>query len=453
MASVVAPLPDANRPFVDAPPRGGMLKRGKSPVITEFRIGFDTRAVDIVRYLPADPTMGIDSTVLWQTHYDELSDYLADLAMSGQEVGWLRELDSMRGFLDSNATQGNRFELPVRIPDWASKLGVSKPALTLTGSYVLSLKAESQWDNLQEEAGTANRIPDIIPEQIPNIFLTGSIGRLITVTLNWTEDGFGANQSQMLQIRYAGEKPEDTEDDILQEAAFGQIALNLPGSTLTGYNYAATGLIGLLARMRFGDIDLTVVGGAEKGERQRQKIGSGATETKTIFQDNDLTNPPRDLFLTYDYRRRWIDSALIPGGVGMPQGLRLFQRVLGDQISLRPEWKPLYRGSAQVFDTSGIGTGERTSENESWRELAEGKDWVWDKGLVRINPRGTATDEAIGARWSARGFGEATSSTVDLVLLRDNKQDRIPLRRTQLRNRYYKLPSVKDEDQIGRAHV
>lgn len=445
MASVVAPLPEANRPFQDGPPRGGLLKRGKSPVITEFRIGFDTRAVDIVRYLPADPTLGLDSTVLWQTHYDELSDYLDDLAMSGQEVGWARELDSMRGYLDSNATQGNRFELPVRIPDWASRLGVSKPALTLTGSYVLSIKAESQWDNLQEEAGTANKVPDIIPEQIPNIFLTGSIGRLITVTLNWTEDGFGANQSQMLQIRYAGEKPEDTEDDILQEAAFGQIALNLPGSTLTGYNYAATGLIGLLARMRFGDIDLTVVGGAEKGERQRQKIGSGATETKTIFQDNDLTSPPRDLFLTNEYRRRWVDSQLVSGGVAMPQELELYQRVLGDQISQRPEWKPLYKGSAQVYDTTGIATGERTSENESWRRLEYGRDWGWDNGLVRINPRGTATDEAIGATWT--GFGDATTTTVDLVLLRDNKQDRIPLRRLQLRNRYYKLPSVKEEDQ------
>lgn len=446
MASVVAPLPEANRPFQDGPPRGGLLKRGKSPVITEFRIGFDTRAVDIVRYLPADPSLGLDSTVLWQTHYDELSDYLDDLAMSGQEVGWARELDSMRGFLDSNATQGNRFELPVRIPDWASRLGVAKPALTLTGSYVLSLKAESRWDNIQEEAGTANKIPDIIPEQIPNIFLTGSIGRLITVTLNWTEDGFGANQSQMLQIRYAGEKPEDTEDDILQEAAFGQIALNLPGSTLTGYNYAATGLIGLLARMRFGDIDLTVVGGAEKGERQRQNLKSGASEIKTVFQDNDLTNPPRDLFLTYDYRRRWIESALIPDGVPMPAGLQLFQRVLGDQISQRPEWKPLYKGSGQVFDTNGVATRERTSENESWRRLEEGRDWYWDRGLVRINPRGTATDEALGAVWATSGFGKVTSSTVDLVLLRDNKQDRIPLRRIQLRNRYYKLPSVAEAD-------
>jgi len=447
LAPRVAPLPEASRPFDESLPREALLRRGRSPVITEFRIGFDTRAVDIVRYLPADPSLGIDSVVLWQTHYDELSDYLADLALSGQDVGWLRELDSMRSFRDSVADLGNRFELPVRIPDWAKRLGVSKPALTLTGSYTLSLRAESHWTNKEEEEGTANRVPDIIPEQIPNIFLTGTIGRLISVTLNWTEEGFGANQSQVLQVRYAGEKPEDTEDDILQEAVFGQIALNLPGSTLTGYNYAATGLIGLMARMRFGDVDLTVVGGAEKGERQRQKIGRGATETRTTFLDNALPNVPRDLFLSYQWRKRWREYALDPNGPGKPENLQLFQRVRGDQISTKPEWKPWYTGSAEVYDSTQRGTGVRTTDNEKWRRLADG-DWEWDRGVIRIKSRGTANDEPIGAVWKdgASSFGKVTGSFVDLVLLRDNGADRLPLRQTQLRNRYYRLPSVDVAD-------
>ncbi len=442
-------MPEASRPFDDSPPRDGLLRRGRSPIITEFRIGFDTRAVDIVRYLPGDSTLGLDSVVLWQAHYDELSDYLADLALSGQEVGWLRELDSMRSFRDSIADAGNRFELPVRIPDWATRLGVSKPALTLTGSYTLSLKAESRWTNLEEDAGTANRVPDIIPEQIPNIFLTGTIGRLISVTLNWTEEGFGANQSQVLQVRYAGEKPEDTEDDILQEAAFGQIALNLPGSTLTGYNYAATGLIGLMARMRFGDVDLTVVGGAEKGERQRQKIGRGATESRTTFLDNALSNPPRDLFLTSQWRKRWREYALDPSGPGKPSNLQVFQRVQGEQITLRPEWKPWYTGSAEVLDSSSRPTGVKTAEGEKWRRLVEGTDWWWDRGLVRINPRGSATEQPIGAVWTEgtnASQGKVSGTTVSLILLRDNNTDHVPLRATQLRNRYYRLPSVAPAD-------
>lgn len=210
------PLPEAARPFDESGPRGGLLRKPRSPVVTEYIVGFDNRSVDIVRYLPADSSWGIDSTILWQAHYAELSDYLDDLAMSGQDRGWARELDSMRGFRDSITEAGNRYELPMKIPDWAKRLGMAKPALTLTGSYALSLRAESRWTSLEEEQGTANRVPDIIPEQIPNIFLTGTIGRLITVTLNWTEEGFGANQNQMLQVRYAGEKPEDTEDDILR---------------------------------------------------------------------------------------------------------------------------------------------------------------------------------------------------------------------------------------------
>jgi len=448
LARTLAPLPEAARPFDESTPRGGMLKRARIPVVTEYRIGFDNRSVDIVRYLPADPTFDIDSTVLWQTHYSELSDYLDDLAMSGQETGWLREIDSMRGFRDSVIDAGNRYELPVKIPDWAKRLGMAKPALTLTGSYALSLRAESRWTSLEEEAGTANRVPDIIPQQIPNIFLTGTIGRLITVTLNWTEEGFGANQNQMLQVRYAGEKPEDTEDDILQEAAFGQIALNLPGSTLTGYNYAATGLIGLMARMRFGDVDLTVVGGAEKGERQKQKIGRGATESKTTFLDNDIASPPRDLFLTYNYRKTWIDRQLDAKGVQAPSGLRVFQRVKGSEISAKPEWKPWYKGQAEVLDTTGRKTGTTTTANETWRQLAEGSDWWWDKGILRVNSRGTATDEAIAAVWTdSKGkFGSVSGSNAQMILLRDPNSEHVELRYTHLRNRYYKLPSVVAAD-------
>lgn len=445
----VVPLPEAARPFDESGPRGGMLRRPKLPVITEYRIGFDNRSVDIVRYLPADSTMGIDSTVLWQTHYSELSDYLDDLAMSGQESGWLRELDSMRGFRDSAVDAGNRYELPVRIPDWAKRLGMAKPALTLTGSYALSLRAESHWTSIEEDEGTANRVPDIIPEQIPNIFLTGTIGRLITVTLNWTEEGFGANQNQMLQVRYAGEKPEDTEDDILQEAAFGQIALNLPGSTLTGYNYAATGLIGLMARMRFGDVDLTLVGGAEKGERQRQKIGRGATETKTTFSDNGIADPPRDLFLTYGYRVKWLDRQLDVNGVAEPSGgVRLFQRVKGTEISAKPEWKPWYKGQAEVLDTTNRHTGTFTTANETWRELKRSSDWWWDNGVLRINSRGTATDEAIAAVWTDGDgkFGSVQGTNVKMILLRDPNTEHVELRHTHLRNRYYKLPSVAEKD-------
>lgn len=442
------PLPEAARPFDESVPRGGLLKRPKNRVVTDYIVGFDNRSVDIVRYLPADPSLGVDSTILWQTHYSELSDYLDDLAMSGQEVGWMREIDSMRGFRDSAQDAGNRFELPVRIPDWAKRLGVSKPALTLTGSYALSLRAESRWTNIEEEEGTANRVPDIIPEQIPNIFLTGTIGRLITVTLNWTEEGFGANQNQMLQVRYAGEKPEDTEDDILQEAVFGQISLNLPGSTLTGYNYAATGLIGLMARMRFGDVDLTVVGAAEKGERQSQKIGRGASETKTTFFDNAISDPPRDLFLTYAYRKQWMNNRLSTKGILPPSGLRLFQRVIGTEKSSKPEWKPWYIGRATVLDTNGRPTDISTTAGETWRLLTEGSDWYWDKGVVRINPRGTATENAIGAVWSGEGRrGSVTGTSVDLVLLRDMARvDHPQLRPTQLRNRYYKLPSVAPAD-------
>lgn len=445
-------LPEAARPFDPVESPKALLKTPNTMRQSEHQIGFDTRAVDIKEYVKTDSALGIDSVNLWQSHYAELSDYLEDALAAGRRDAMRRELVGHARFTDS-AKQENRYELPVRIPEWARRLGLAKPALSFNGSYTAQIKANSNWSNLQEKAGTANKFPDFSPEQIPNVNLTGNIGKFVSMTLTWNQDGFGASQSQALHLKYAGEKPEDTEDDILQEAEFGEIQLALPGTSLTGYSEAASGLVGIRAKMRFGDVDLTVVGGSEQGQTQKQKIGRVAKEVvSTPINDRDM-DIGRDFFPSYEHRRRWIENQ---GNTVVlsspPTELRVFTRVKDQDRTNRPDWKPFYRGRAVARDSTMNIKESSATPDGYWRELSS-LEWDWDRGVLRL--RSGVAGTAVAVAWKEgsrveRGKVNGVSSVTDLVLLYDDDRQNDPdLRLVQLRNRYYRLGWVAEGDRAS----
>jgi len=445
---VYSPLPEAATPFDPYESPKALLRTSNRAVVNDHQIGFDTRAVSITEYVKSDSVLGVDSLPLWSSYYAELSDYLEDALAASRRDAIRRELVGRARLTDSAKPEANRYELPVRIPEWAKKLGLSKPALSLSGSYTLQVKAQSNWNKAQEEAGTANKFPDFSPEQIPNVNLTGNIGKFVSMTLTWNQEGFGATQSQDLHLKYAGEKPEDTEDDILQEAEFGLINLALPGTSLTGYSEAASGLLGLKAKMRFGDLDFTVVGGTEQGQTQKQKIGRTAKDVVSpLISDRDM-DIGRDFFLSYEWKTKYQANRNAQDVIGMPQVLRVFARIKESDKRDHPDWSPFYTGRAVARDSLG-GLGYSTAE-ATWRELVSEKDWHWDKGVLRIKS-GVGTT-ALAAMWrvNAREQHGAVpgATTVDtLVLLSDDDQPgNIDLRAIQLRNRYYKLNFVAEKD-------
>jgi hypothetical protein len=455
-------LPLAATPFADPETPAALLHPPSRATQTDYQIGFDTRQVDIQSYLKVDTALGIDSVNIWQTHYGELSDYLADMLAAGRKKAVERELAGQARQDDSAQAAANRYEIPVKIPEWAKRLGLSKPALTLTGSYTLQLKAASHWTSQEEAAGNANKIPDFSPEQIPNINLTGNIGKFVSMSLTWNQEGFGATQNQDLHIKYAGEKPEDTEDDILQEAEFGQIQLAMPGTALTGYTEAASGVLGVRAKMKFGDFDLTVMGGSQKGEQQKQHIGRGAKETvQPLVRDRDV-DIGYDFFLSYQGRQAFKTAGLNVSNLLEPT-LYVYQRVKPTDKVNHSDWITAI-GSATIYDSNGVAEktpNATTTLGETWRLLKEGVDYYWQNGVLRMTRSGAAsTGQALGAAWSGYrppgatspnyGSGGNSATKVDLVLLYDDNDRGDPyLRLLQLRNRYYKLPTVSLSDQAN----
>jgi len=438
-----ATLPAAITPFAEIGSPRGLMRLKTIPVSTDYQIGFDTRSVDIKSYVRSDSTLGLDSIPLWQGYYGELSDYLSDMLAQERRRLVRRELVGNPKYNDSGAV-ANRYELPVKIPEWAKRLGLSKPALTLAGSYTLQLKANSHWTNLEEQQGTANKIPDFSPEQIPNLNLTGNIGKFVSISLTWNNEGFGASQNQALQIRYAGEKPEDTEDDILQEAEFGLIQLALPGSSLTGYSEAASGLLGLKARMRFGDLDLTLVGGTQKGEQQKQHVGRTARDNTTLVRDRDLVLGS-DFFLSWNHRKNWIANSSNIQRLSEPSNLQVYQRILPQDLRAHPEWvSQVITAKATSWDSLGR-VGFSTLPGR-WRQLNPTTDWEYRGGILRLRRSDlVGNGSALAVRWTATNRAEHSGTTSDLVLVYADDHEDANLRALQLRNRY-RLPSVGERD-------
>jgi len=434
-----APLPSAAEPFKQDASDEAWLAQKPGLVVTETEVGFDTRAVSIRQYLRSDSTKSLDSLVLWEAYYPELSDYLAEALLEKRRSLVFQEL-TKRAPKDTSS-QPSRFELPVKVPDWAKKLGVDKPSLSLSGDYKFRIKSESHWTNIDEDNGTANKMPGFEPDQEPNINLVGTIGKLIHVQLSWTKDGFGVSNNQLLQIRYAGEKPEDTEDDILQEAEFGYINFAMPGTQLTGYTEQASGLIGLKARMRFGDLDLTVIGGGEKGEKQRQKLGASTSENTQTLDDRSPAQGA--FFLDEGYRDEFDKSAGNYSAMTPVGTLHLFVRVSAGDVKNYPTWAPFFKGSAQAYDANGKAIGARTKTGETWVELPS-TDFSVRGGVVFLgnstlaNSAYNTNNGALGAIYSRVGGaqkGTYSQSNLDLVLL-SLPTDPVEIRKLTLRNRY-----------------
>jgi hypothetical protein len=103
------PSPTRNRPSPcsTSPPQADT---------TEYQIGFDTRQVDIQSYLKVDSSLGLDSLNLWENHYGELSDYLADMLAASRRKSVQMELSGQARQADSTAEAANRYELPGEDP-------------------------------------------------------------------------------------------------------------------------------------------------------------------------------------------------------------------------------------------------------------------------------------------------------------------------------------------------
>ena len=420
-----------------------MLKINSQYLHRVHNVNFDTREVEIVEYLTIGADTAQDSSALWQAYYSELNSYSSDMYNMLLRNRWQLEFMGKEDAAPGGEPGTYVFDLPFRIPDWARRVGIDKPKLTINGSYKLVMEGSRK--SGPGVAYTSGWFPNLHMDQQPAFVVVGTIGRFIRVEINSEEGLSASNLKQQLKISYRGEGDE-LEDDVVQEIEAGNTTLSLPGSDLTGYTANHTGLFGIKMRLRFGNLEMTGIASQEGGSQSRQKLGAG-TEANQFTVDDKNIDFYKHFWLKlsdrtdYGTASNWIGSVnkYADGGRNR-RPVTVFQQLYsGEEPTIRDT------GTACAYDISGVRTD--ICETGRWKPLKEGTDFTYDENLRMVTVPSGNRYVTLAARWENDFVSRdsATSRKKYELLYSQNHQD-VPILDSLMWRNVYAISRVAAQD-------
>ncbi len=290
-------------------------------------------------------------------------------------------------------------ELPtIAMPKAVQKvLGSSAGKLNLDGTQKVTLQVGStKRKNVAiYETNNASNF-DIKMEQETNLRLSGTIGEKIAVNLKYNskqdEQLFDPNN---VSIKYTGD-----EDELIQSIEAGNITLSLAGSRYISYSTASQGLFGVTSRLKYGNLDLTMITSKEEGQKNTQRYIGTSQADSTVFRSRDYASrtmyylaDPYDLFELYTQADV---SANVPAG-WVNNAIKT--TASGAWLIRTPELLPA-SGTVRVYlDDSNASNNVASAVGDTiffspgdyyvpyYDELVEGTDFVTDysAGIIQIN--------------------------------------------------------------------
>lgn len=290
-------------------------------------------------------------------------------------------------------------ELPtIAVPKSVQRvLGTSAGKLNLDGTEKVTLEVGStKRKNVAiYETDNASQF-DIKMEQETNLRLTGTIGDKINVNLKYNskqdEQLFDPNN---ISIKYVGD-----EDELIQTIEGGNITLALSGSRYISYSTASKGLFGITSKLKYKNLDLTLIASTEEGQKNTQNYVGTSQADSTVFRSRDYA--PRSMYYLDDpyevfelYAQSDVSNSVPPGWVNnaiktSPNGAWMVKN---------PNLLPA-NGTVRVFMddanannnvAAAIGDTIYFSNTDYYTpyydELVEGTDFVTDysAGIIRLN--------------------------------------------------------------------
>ncbi len=456
-----AQVPDASKPLEELLPQKGVesahghgyLQINSQYLKRKHNINFETRQVEIIRYLglpPAQSGPGAqDSTPMWQAYYRELNEYTVDMNELALRRLWLQEFIGKEDASQANGPGMLDIVLPVNVPDWMKRIGVDKPRLRINGSYKLVVEGTRLSGN-GAPGGGDSWFPNLHMDQQPAFSVKGSIGRLINIEIN-SEDNFGTNLKDQLKITYKGEGDE-LEDDIIQEIEAGNTSLALTGTSLTGYTESHKGLFGLKMRMKFGGLEVTTIASQEGGSQERQKLGAGVELHDFTIEDRAM-DLHRHFYLRLQDRQdygkpeNWTGgttSIYSKLGVGrMP--VYAYQFLLpGEEINITDS------ATACVYDQNG-GRINAVCERGRWKPLTSGTDYFYDEDMRMLTVPAGNRNMSIAVRWQG-DFVPSIGGKKDeknLILIHSRSVVGMPELDSLMWRNVYSIGRVTKEDKLN----
>ncbi len=376
-------------------PRQGLLTP-KSQYIKKYHsIDFDTREARVIHYIEIPGSH--DSTTTYTTYYRELGSYTEDLTKIVHYRTWLNEFIG-QGAHDGVPLGELEWDLPFKVPDWMTLAGFGNPKLKINGSYKVTIGGRTQ-RGFSTQEDTKSWFPTFSLSNEPSFSVVGSIGRLIHIEIN-SEEKFAANFKDQLKLSYHGEGDE-LEDNIIQEIEVGNTSLSLKGTELTGYTENHKGLFGVKTRLKFGNLQVSLIASSEGGSQERQTLGAGLENSEYGIQENSMSLY-KHFFLELKDRRDYLDTTKGKGVNGErfsdPKtgiGLRVFERIK-DSKKITNKLKAI----PVTLGPNGKKIDNANTSSFTWKELEIQKDFVYNPRLRMLTVHSGRKSMIIAARWN-----------------------------------------------------
>ncbi len=279
------------------------------------------------------------------------------------------------GPASASAQAGPR--VPIEIPA-TGLLSTSIPglppesSLTITGrkkidiSYTEVIPLNIEKNAQGEDVGTRDRYPSITSglskgfnlEQELQVRLQGKVGKKITVDVDYDDT---QDEQRKISIIYAGDP-----GDVIQEAAFGDILLDLPRTEFAGYN---KNLFGAKLKVALDNFRFQAIGAQTKGITVTEKFKGNSSSRTLDKQDVSFT-----AFKYYYLTKEW------PGQVNHPE--------LPNYDSAQP-LHGIVPGSDKIYVTNGLITADSVTitahgQVVRFNLLSPGYDYSvdYDRGIV-----------------------------------------------------------------------
>ncbi|MCD4812580.1 hypothetical protein K8S19_02655 [bacterium] len=170
-----------------------------------------------------------------------------------------------------------------------SSLTISgKKKIDISYTEVIALKKGEETTDERYPSITSGLSDGFNLEQELQVRLQGKVGKKISVDVDYDDT---KEEQQKISIIYAGDP-----DDVVQEAAFGDILLDLPRTEFAGYN---KNLFGAKIKVALDKFRFTAIGAQTKGITVTEKF-KGNTSARIIDKQDISFTPFKYYYLTKD---------------------------------------------------------------------------------------------------------------------------------------------------------
>lgn len=258
--------------------------------------------------------------------------------------------------------------------------GGDELSLNVTGN--ITIDGTYRHEKRQEVMTATNRAPSgsFNMKQTQRFKVEGKIGENVSVLVDQDSERPFEFQNA-LRVQYRGD-----EDAILQSIDAGNVSLSLPGTQFVTFSAKNSGLFGIKAKLKMGNLDITTIASMEKGQKKKLSLTGGKEEGATQIQDY---NYMRNTYFFLHDRYRVMYPEVDEDGIHEYKGENVITRIEVYKSGRNYQNDENAFQAWAVVDPDNPDTSNTTNDSHRghFLRLEPNKDYFVDKklGYIRMN--------------------------------------------------------------------